>query len=58
MNALRKNGTWQIIDLPKDNKTVGRKWVFTVECNADGNIERYKAKLVVKGFTLTYRIDY
>lgn len=51
MNALKKNGTWEIVDLPKEKKTVGCKWVFTVKCNADGSVERYKARLVTKGFT-------
>ena len=58
MNALRKTGTWEIVDLPKDKKIVGCKWVFTVKCRADGSIDRYKARLVAKGFTQTYGIDY
>ncbi|GMP88706.1 hypothetical protein CsSME_00040591 [Camellia sinensis var. sinensis] len=58
MNALRRSGTWEIVDLPKDKKTVGCKWVFTIKCNADGSVERYKARLVAKGFTQTYGIDY
>ncbi|KAH9697911.1 retrovirus-related pol polyprotein from transposon RE1 [Citrus sinensis] len=58
MNALKKNGTWEIVDLPKEKKTVGCKWVFTLKCNADGSVERYKARLVAKGFTQTYGIDY
>lgn len=51
MNALKKDGTWEIVDLPKEKKTVSCKWVFTVKCNADGSVERYKARLVTKGFT-------
>ena len=58
MNALKKNGTWDIVDLPKEKKTVGCQWVFSLKCNADGSVERYKARLVAKGFTQTYRIDY
>ena len=54
MNVLRKNGTWEIVDLPKEKKIVGCKWVFTIKCKADGNIERYKVRLVAKGFTQTY----
>jgi len=56
MNALKKSGTWEIVNLPKDKKTMG--WVFTVKCRADGSVERYKARLVVKGSTQTYGIDY
>ena len=46
MNALRKSGVWDIIDLQKDNKTIGCK-----KCKVDdGIIERYKARLMLKGF--------
>lgn len=58
MDALRKNETWEIVDLPSEKKTFGCKWVFTVKCKADGSIERYRARLVVKGFTQAYGIDY
>jgi len=58
MNALKKNGTWEIVELLRGKTTVGCKWVFSVKCKADGSIERYKARLVAKGFTQTYGIDY
>ena len=58
MNDLRRSGTWELVDLPKEKRTVGCKWVFIVKCKADGSIERYKARLVAKGFTQTYGIDY
>lgn len=58
MNALQKNRTWEIVDLPKEKKKVGCKWIFTVKCKNDGSIERYKARLAAKGFTQTNGIDY
>ena len=58
MNDLRKNGTWEVVDLPIDQKTVGCKWLFIVKCKADDSVERFKAKLVAKGFTQTYGVDY
>ena len=48
MNALKKNGTREMVNLPREKKTVGCKWVFTVNCRDDGSIERYKAHLVAK----------
>jgi len=58
MNALRRSGTWEIVNLPRDKKIVGCKWVFTIKYKVDGNVDRYKARLVAKGFTQTYGIDY
>ena len=58
MDALEKNETWELVELPKEKKLVGCKWVFTVKYKADGTLERYKARLVAKGYTQTYGIDY
>ncbi|XP_071905634.1 uncharacterized protein [Coffea arabica] len=58
MNALERNKTWEIVNLPKGKKTVGCKWVFTLKYRADGSLERHKARLVAKGYTQTYGIDY
>ena len=58
MAALEKNGTWEIVPLPKEKTSVGCRWVFTVKYKADGEIERYKARLVAKGYTQTYGIDF
>ena len=51
MNALLKTRIWEIVDLPKEKKAMGCKWVFTINYKPDGSIERYKARLVAKGFT-------
>ena len=51
VGALVKNGTWEITDLPRGKKPIGCKWIFTIKYKADGNVDRYKARLVVKGFT-------
>ena len=51
MRALKKNDTWDFVDLPNGKRAVGCKWVFTIKYKADGSVERYKARLVAKGFT-------
>lgn len=58
MNSLKKNETWEVTTLPERKDLVGCKWIFAVKYKADGNIERYKAQLVAKGFTQTYGMDY
>nr|KYP54617.1 Retrovirus-related Pol polyprotein from transposon TNT 1-94 [Cajanus cajan] len=54
MKSLEKNQTWKKADLLRGKKIVGCKWVFTIKYKADGSIERYKVRLVAKGFTQTY----
>ena len=58
INALEKNGTWVLTELPQGKRTVGCKWIFTVKYNSDGSINRFKAQLVAKGFTQSYGVDY
>src|ERR1044072_7743493 len=58
VQALVKNGTWEITTIPEGKRPVGCKWIFSIKYNADGSINRYKARLVAKGFTQSYGVDY
>ena len=58
MEALQRNGTWNVVSLPQGKRPVGCKWVFTIKHKADGSIDRYKARLVAKGYTQTFGVDY
>ncbi|VVT49801.1 uncharacterized protein SAPINGB_P002450 [Magnusiomyces paraingens] len=58
MSSLKRNGTWELVDLPPGRKAINSKWVFKVKRKADGSIERYKARLVCIGFSQVEGIDY
>ncbi|RVW25499.1 Retrovirus-related Pol polyprotein from transposon TNT 1-94 [Vitis vinifera] len=58
MKSLQKNETWELVECPPGKKPVRCRWIYTVKYKADGSIERFKAKLVAKGYTQTYGIDY
>ncbi len=57
-DSLIRNETWKLVSLPKDRKAIGNKWVYKIKRNADGSVERYKARLVCKGFSQKEGIDY
>ena len=58
MSALEKNGTWEIVERLGDKRPVGCRWIYTVKYPFDGTLDRYKARLIAKGYTQTYGIDY
>ena len=58
IKAIEKNDTWELADLPKGKKTIGVKWVFKKKMNPKGEVERHKARLVVKGYRQKAGIDY
>jgi len=52
------NGVWELVEFLENYKEIGCKWVFKTNKDSDGNIERFKAKLVVKGFIQKEGIDF
>lgn len=58
MEALIKNNTWTLVTLPKRKKTVICRWVFSIKHKANGSSKQYKQRLIAKGYTQTYGVDY
>ena len=58
INALIGNKTWKEVFPPPKTNVVTCKWVFKVKLNIDGSLEKLKARLVARGFTQKYGIDY
>ncbi|GJS63046.1 ribonuclease H-like domain-containing protein [Tanacetum coccineum] len=48
--ALNRTRTWEITHLPNNRTPVGSKWIFKVKYKANGEVERFKVRLVAKGF--------
>ena len=58
MFVLHKSGTRELISLPAGKSTVGCRWVYAVKIGPDGQVDRLKARLVVKGYTQIFGLDY
>jgi len=58
IEALNNNNTWDLVDLPAGKRTISSKWVYKVKLKSDGTLERFKARLVIRGFTQQYGVDY
>ena len=56
--SLIENHTWDLVELPKDRKPVGCKWIFKAKYKDDGEIERFKARLVAQGYAQKPGIDF
>ena len=58
MNSLYENDTFELVNLPKGKKALKNKWVYRVKTEENTSHPRYKARLVVKGFSQKKGIDY
>ena len=57
-NSLQSNKVWKLEQLPNGTKPLKGKWHFAVKYNADGTVNKYKARFVAKGFSQKEGVDY
>jgi len=58
LGALHNSGTWELVPLPSVKSVVGCKWIFAIKVGPDGTIDRLKARLMAKGYTQMFGLDY
>lgn len=58
ISALNKNCTWELVPKPIDADLVTCKCVYKLKKRAYGKTDRYKARLVARGFSKKYGQDY
>ena len=57
MNSLHKNKTYELVELLKGKKALRNKWVFKLKKYSE-KLVKYKARLVVKGFSQKHGVDF
>ena len=55
---MYSNSVWTLVDPPEEVRPIGCKWIYIRMRGADGQVETFKARLVVKGYTQREGVDY
>ncbi|KAH9698769.1 hypothetical protein KPL71_024127 [Citrus sinensis] len=58
IKALHKNKTWELVPLPRGRKAIINKWVYKIKRDGNDQVERYRSRLVVKGYAQKEGIDF
>ena len=58
LSSLEATGTWKLVDMLDHVKPIGCRWIYKMKHHADGSIERYKARLVTKGYNQIEGLDF
>ncbi|KAK9120307.1 hypothetical protein Syun_017924 [Stephania yunnanensis] len=58
IEALHKNQTWELVPKPENCKPITCKWVYRLKKKSDGTVDKCKARLVARGFSQSYGLDY
>lgn len=58
IDSFNKHEAWELVDRPADKNIVKNRWLFKIKRDANGKVACYRARLVAKGFTQKFGIDY
>jgi hypothetical protein len=58
MESLYKNHTWNLVKLPSGRKPIGSKWVFKKNINVVVQVEKFKDRLLEKGYSQVQGVEF
>ena len=58
MEAVERNGTWELTELPPGRKPIDLKWIYKIKRDAQGNVVKHKARIMAKGYVQKQGIDF
>ncbi|CAI7778628.1 unnamed protein product, partial [Closterium sp. NIES-53] len=58
LKSIEEKDTFELVELPEGRTAITSKWLFKIKSDADGKIERYKSKLVAKGYEQKEKVDF
>jgi hypothetical protein len=56
--CIKNNQTWNLVDVPAEKDVISVKWIYKTKKDAKGNVQKYKERLVARGFTQQIGIDF
>ncbi|GKV30606.1 hypothetical protein SLEP1_g39400 [Rubroshorea leprosula] len=57
IGSIKRNQAWELIDLLEGHKTIGVKWIYKTKLRENGEIDKFKARLVAKDYKQEFGID-
>lgn len=58
LEAIEKNETWSLTELPPGKKAIDLKWVYKLKKDTEGKVVKHKARIVAKGYVQQYGVDF
>ena len=58
VKALQDNETWNLVRPPTERDVIPGKWVYKVKLVPSGQVDKYKARYLAKGFKQVEAMDY
>ena len=58
IECIEKNQTWELVDVPKYKYVINVKWIYKTNQDANGNVQKHKARMVARGFKHQPSIDF
>jgi hypothetical protein len=58
LKMIERNQMWELVDISQHKKVIGVRWVYRTKLNSDGYVNKYKARLVVKGYARMFGVDF
>lgn len=58
LDSLEQNNTWKLVPRPQNKNVLTNRWIFRRKYNSMGEVIKYKARLVARGCSQEYGIDY